>query len=162
MKKLIAFSLTVLAATALSGCTLLYPNWGTDVSPSDSAAPSASSTPTESPVTTESPSASATPSKKSAEVLVTDSGIDSSLGAVYAVVEVTNVAENGGMCTLSFTGVGTSKMVTAKAEANVNRTECYPLRISLAGLPKGAGFLTVSYESESSFGQSKSIGVVVP
>jgi hypothetical protein len=162
MKKLIAFSLTVLAATALSGCTLLYPNWGTDVSPSDSAAPSASSTPTESPATTESPSASAAPTKKSAEVVITDSGVDTTLGALYAVVEVNNIAENGGTCSLTFTGVGTTKTFSAKAEANVNRTECYPLRISLVGLPKGAGFLTVSYESESSFGQSKSIGVVVP
>jgi hypothetical protein len=162
MKKLIAISITVLAATALSGCTLLYPNWGTDVSPSDSAAPSVSSTPVESPSSEQSPSANSTPSKKAADVFVADSGIDASLGAIFAVVEVTNVAENGGTCSLSFTGVGTTKTVTAKAEANVNRTECYPLRISLAGLPKGAGFLTVTYESESSFGQSKSIGVVVP
>ena len=162
MKKLLAISITVLAATALSGCTLLYPNWGTDVSPSDSAAPSASVIPSESPVSTETPSSSPSTSKKTANISVSDSGIDAAAGAIYAVVEVLDVAENGGTCSLTFTGPGLTKTVTAKAEANVNRTECYPLRIPLAGLPKGAGFLTASYESETRFGQSKSIGVVVP
>lgn len=162
MKKLLAISITVLAAAALSGCTLLYPNWGTDVSPSDSAAPSASSSPSESPAETETPSASPTNAKKTAKILVSDSGIDATSGDIFAVVEVLDIAENGGTCSLTFTGAGSTKTVSAKAEANVNRTECYPLRISLAGLPKGAGFITVSYESGTSFGQSKSIGVVVP
>ena len=162
MKKLIAIASTVLAATALSGCTLLYPNWGTDVSPSDSAGPSAPVSPSESPSATEAPSASPTTAKKTAKILVSDSGIDATSGDIFAVVEVLDIAENGGTCSLTFTGAGSTKTVSAKAEANVNRTECYPLRISLVGLPKGAGFITVSYESDTSVGQSKSVGVVVP
>lgn len=164
MKKFLALSSITIATLLLSSCSLLYPNWDSDLTPSDPE-PSPTEiveTPTSVPSESATPSASPTVNKKSASVVITDAGVDASAGVIYAVGEVSNVAENDGICTITFTGAGVTKTATAKAEANVNRTECYPLQISLKGLPKGAAIVTVSYESHSSSGQSKAVGVVVP
>jgi hypothetical protein len=164
MKKLLAISITVLAATALSGCTLLYPNWGTDVSPSDSAAPSASSSPIESP----SESASATPSTApvlaKAEVVVFDAGLDTSGSApmIFAMADIANFAEAGGKCILTFTGSGVTKSVEVTGLDNVNRTQCPLMQMPAKGLPKGAGILTVQYVSTTHAGIAPSVSVVIP
>lgn len=164
MKKLLAISITVLAATALSGCTLLYPNWGTDVSPSDSAAPSESSTPSESP--SESPSATPTPTPTlgKAEVVIFDSGLDTSGSApmLFAMADIANFAEAGGKCILTFTGSGVSKSIEVTGLDNVNRTQCPLMQIPAKGLPKGAGILTVQYVSKTHAGNAPSVSVVIP
>ncbi|MEY3677611.1 MAG: hypothetical protein RL351_838, partial [Actinomycetota bacterium] len=41
MKKALAVSIAALSLVSLSGCALLYPNWGTDQNPSTSQSPSA-------------------------------------------------------------------------------------------------------------------------
>ena len=163
MRKLLAISITVLAATALSGCTLLYPNWGTDVSPSDSAAPSASATPIESP----SESASATPSQvplAKAEVVVFDAGIDTSGSApmIFAMADISNFAEAGGKCILTFTGSGVTKSIEVTGLENVNRTQCPLMQMPVKGLPKGAAILTVQYVSKTHAGNAPSVSVVIP
>ena len=163
MRKLLAISITLLATTALSGCTLLYPNWGTDASPSDSAAPSASATPIESP--SESPSA--TPSEAplaKADVVVFDAGIDTSGSApmIFAMADISNFAEAGGKCILTFTGSGVTKSVEVTGLENVNRTQCPLMQMPVKGLPKGAGILTVQYVSKTHAGNAPSVSVVIP
>lgn len=164
MKRIFAIGIVAVSAVALTGCSLLYPNWDSTLEPSD---PQVSETPSQSATPTQQPSESSTPTatpkiKNPANVVITDSGVDAAAGVVYAVAEITNRAENVGACSLTFTGAGVTKTVTAKAEANVNRTECFPLQISLKGLPKGAGLLWVGYESETLSGTTKAIGVVIP
>ncbi len=163
MNKILALSSITIASLLLSSCSLLYPNWDSGVTPSDpQPSASVSQTATVSPSESATPTPSPSINKKSATVSITDSGVDVGAGVIYAVAEISNLAENDGVCTITFTGAGLTKTATAKAEANVNRTECYPLQISLKGLPKGAGIVSVSYESHSSAGQSKAVGVVVP
>lgn len=150
MKKALVVSVTALIATLLSGCALLYPNWGTDVKPSTSASPSIT------PSTSESPSSSASPSVvlRNAEIKILSSEVDKTEGVLFVTAEVENFAEEGGTCTLTFVGGGKTFTATAKAEANVSRTSCYPLEIPLAGLPKGLATIQASYLSKSSKGES--------
>lgn len=151
-----------LAAISLSGCALLYPNWETTANPSDPATSSSSSSPA--PVETSSPTPSTSPSvaKAKAQVTFVDSGVDAAAGVIYAVASVTSVVQDGGLCTLTFIGAGKTKTVTGKAEANVTTTQCHPLELSLAGLPKGAGLITVTYDSPTHTGTSTAVGVVIP
>jgi hypothetical protein len=95
-------------------------------------------------------------------VTFVDSGLDAAAGVIYAVASVSNVVQDGGLCTLTFIGAGKSKTVTGKAEANVNSTQCHPLELSIAGLPKGAGLITVTYDSPTHTGTSTAVGVVIP
>jgi hypothetical protein len=151
-----------LAATSLAGCALLYPNWETTANPSDPATSSSSSSPA--PVETSSPTPSTSPSaaKAKAQVTFVDSGVDAAAGVIYAVASVASVVQDGGLCTLTFIGAGKTKTVTGKAEANVTTTQCHPLELSLAGLPKGAGLITVTYDSPTHTGTSTAVGVVIP
>ena len=151
-----------LLAISLGGCALLYPNWETTANPSDPATAPSGSSPA--PVDTASATASASPSaaKAKAQVSFVDSGVDNAAGVIYAVASVSNVVEDGGLCTLTFIGAGKTKTVTGKAEANVTTTQCHPLELSLAGLPKGAGLITVTYESPTHTGTSTAVGVVIP
>jgi hypothetical protein len=164
MRKLFAISISVLAATALSGCTLLYPNWGTDVSPSDSAAPSASSSPIESPSASASATESAPPKLEKADVVVFDAGLDTSGSApmLFAMADISNFAEAGGKCILTFTGSGVTKSVEVTGLDNVTRTQCPLMQIPAKGLPKGAGILTVQYISTTHAGNAPSVSVVIP
>ena len=151
-----------LAAVSLSGCALLYPNWETTANPSDPASPSSSSSPAPSESASASPSASPSVAKAKAQITFMDSGVDTSAGVIYAVASVANIVQDGGLCTLTFIGAGKTKTVTGKAEANVNNTQCHPLELSMAGLPKGAGLITVTYDSATHNGTSTAVGVVVP
>ena len=153
-----AFTLTA----SLTGCSVLYPNWNTTANPGDSSTPSSSSSVTP----TESASASATPTptaaKAKAQIAFVDSGVDSAGGVIFAVAEVTNVVEDGGVCTLTFIGAGKTKTITGKAEANATDTQCHPLELSLAGLPKGAGLITITYNSATHVGTSAAVAVTIP
>jgi hypothetical protein len=158
MKKTLAVSIAALSLVSLSGCALLYPNWGTDQNPSTSQSPSASPV---SPMPSDSPSASASPTIGTAKFNFIDLSVDSNTGYVSAVVEVTNVSEDGGKCTFVLTGGSVSKTVSVKAEANVSTTQCYPAMLPTTGMPKGKATVTVSYASATHQG-STSTGVTIP
>ena len=156
-------SLTVLAAAvSLSGCSLLYPNWNSSQKPGDSQSPvaSASSSATDSPSATPTPTPSVAQQK--AVISLLDSGVDTNNADVYAVAEVTNVIEDGGTCTLNFIGSTGTKSVSGKAEVNVTDTQCHPLSLSLKGLPKGPGLITVTYTSATHTGTSAAVAVTIP
>jgi hypothetical protein len=91
-----------------------------------------------------------------------DSGVDTAAGVIYAIATVSNVVQDGGLCTLTFIGAGKTKTVTGKAEANVTTTQCHPLELAIAGLPKGAGLITMTYDSPTHTGSSTAVGVVIP
>ena len=165
MKKISSLAAITAALTltaSLTGCSVLYPNWNTTANPGDSSTPSSSS----SVAPTESASASATPTptavKAKAQISFVDSGVDSAGGVIFAVAEVTNVVEDGGLCTLTFIGAGKTKTITGKAEANATDTQCHPLELSLAGLPKGAGLITITYNSATHVGTSAAVAVTIP
>lgn len=159
MKKAFVALGAVATVFALSGCALLYPNWGTDQSPSTSMSPSAT---VESPSASPSESASVAPQKTLAEVSLIDMGVDSAAGSIYVVAEILNAAEDGGKCTITFKSGTASKSVSVKAEANASTTQCFPAYVPIGGLPKGKGVVTITYESEKYFGTSDSYGVTIP
>lgn len=158
MKKTLAFTAAALALVSLSGCALLYPNWGTDQNPSTSQSPSATDV---SPSPSESASASASPTIGVAKFNFIDLSVDSGTGYVSAVVEITNVSEDGGKCTFVLSSGSVSKTVAVKAEANVSTTQCYPAMLPISGMPKGKATVTVSYASATHEG-STSTGVTIP
>ena len=88
MKKTLAVSIAALTLVSLSGCALLYPNWGTDQNPSTSQSPTATDA-------SPSPSASTSvaPTIGVAKFNFIDLSVDTTTGYVSAVVEVTNVAK---------------------------------------------------------------------
>ena len=159
MKKIFAAASAALVATTLSGCALLYPNWGTDQNPSTSMSPSETAT---SPSASPSESASETPKQTLAEVSLIDMGVDSGAGSLYVVAEVLNATEDGGKCTITFKSGSATKTVSVKAEANASSTQCFPAYLPIGGLPKGKGVVTITSESEKFYGTSDSYGVTIP
>lgn len=157
MKKFALVLASLAIVTSVSGCSLLYPNWGTSQNPStsESAQPSASAAPSN--------SASSTPAdtKASAKVVIDSANIDPSTGTLEVWAEATNFNEDGGQCTLTVQAGTTSKSVTAKASSNVTTTQCYALDISTAGLPKGTGLITVKYDSATYSGVSAGQSIVI-
>lgn len=163
LAKSVALGTVILVASAsLTGCSVLYPNWNTTAAPGDSSTPSSSSSSAASTSASESPSPTPTVARKKAQIAWVDSGIDTAAGVIYAVGEITNVVEDGGTCTLTFIGAGKTKTVTGKAEVNATDTQCHPLEISLSGLPKGAGLMTISYDSPTYVGTSTAVAVTIP
>lgn len=159
MKKVFVALAVTATAVSLSGCALLYPNWGTDQNPSTSMSPSAT---VESPSASPSESASETPKQTLAEVSLIDMGVDSGAGSLYVVAEVLNATEDGGKCTITFKSGSATKTVSVKAEANASTTQCFPAYLPIGGLPKGKGVVTITYESEKFFATSDSYGVTIP
>jgi hypothetical protein len=164
---IVAKSLTAAVAGAtlvasLAGCSVLYPNWNTTAGPGDSATPSTSATALPTDSASPSPSPTATAPKGKATISIVDSGVDAAGGVIFAVAEITNVVEDGGTCTMTFIGAGKTKTISGKAESNATDTQCHPLEIALAGLPKGAGLVTISYSSNGYAGTSAAIAVTVP
>jgi hypothetical protein len=161
MKKAFIATLGLASALALTGCTLFYPNPGRpeDVSP----AASSSETPVESisPDESASPSPSASSTKSPAMFQIQQSDVFG--GALNVVAEVTNFAEDGGTCTLSYyQGSVATVLGTVRAERNVTSTQCFAFNIGLASVPKGTIQLTVSYESDSYSGESNKFEVNIP
>jgi hypothetical protein len=159
MKKTLAVSVATLALLALSGCSLIYPNWGTDQNPSTSQSPSASDIV---PSPSASASASESPAVGVAKFNLIELTFDSSANAIFVVAEMLSAAENGGKCTITFTSGEVSKFVSVKAEANANTTQCFPAYLPATGLPKGKGTVTVKYESPNFIGTSQAFGIVIP
>lgn len=157
MKKLNFLVVCAILVGTVSGCTLLYPNWG---KPTDSPSPTDSKTPTP----TDSPTKSETPTptaKAGADVEIIDAYVDTPNGILQVIAQVTNFSEDGGTCTLTFNGGGKSFSVTQGAESNAANTQCHPLELSLSLLPKGAGVVTVTYDSTKHRGVSSSSAVTI-
>ena len=157
MKKIIALVAASGLALMLSGCSLIYPNWGTDQNPStsQSAQPSESASGTPTPVETNS-------TKGEATVVVDQANVDATAGFLSVVAQVTNFNEDGGNCTLTVQAGNQSKTMSVKAESNVTTTQCFPMEISLSGLPKGTALVTVTYESAAHYGVSAGRSVLIP
>ena len=152
----------ILAAGSLAGCSILYPNWNTTAKPGDSSTPSSSSSATTGASESPTPTPTSSVARKKAQIAWVDSGVDAPAGVIFAVGEITNVVEDGGTCTLTFIGAGKTKTVTGKAEVNATDTQCHPLELSMTGLPKGAGLITLSYDSPTHVGTSTAVAVTIP
>lgn len=155
-------SAAALLAVSLSGCSILYPNWNTTAKPGDSSTPSTSASSSASESASPTPTPTPSVPVKKAQIAWVDSGVDTTGGVVYAVAEITNVVEDGGTCTLTFIGAGKTKTISGTAEVNATDTQCHPLQIPLAGLPKGAGLITMSYSSPTHVGTSTAVAVNIP
>lgn len=159
MKKVISASVAITVSVLLSGCAVLYPNWGTDQNPSTSMSPSPS---LDSASPTPTASASGPVQKTKAEINLIETMVDASAGTILVVAEVLNATEDGGKCTMVFTSGSASKTVSVKAESNAASTQCFPAYLPISGLPKGKGSVTVTYESEKYLGTSEPIAVTIP
>jgi len=159
MKKTLLTAAAAIGLFTLSGCALIYPNWGTDQNPSTSQSPSATES---SPSPTPSELPSAIPTVGVAKFNLIEMDFDPSANALFVVAEMISAAENGGKCTVKFTSGSTTKSVSVKAEANASTTQCFPAYIPATGLPKGKGTVTITYESPTYAGTSQAFGVVIP
>lgn len=162
MKKIAIVAILAASTFALSGCALLYPNWGTSTKPSDSASPSQTASESASPSDSPSPSASASTAKQNAQLNVIEAMADTGSGTLLVVAEVTNVSETGGKCTISVISSGVSKSVTVNAEANAASTQCFPASIPLTGLPKGMAKISITYASSGYQGTLANYVVNIP
>lgn len=159
-----ALPLVAILTATLSGCTLLYPHWGATGLPSDSASSSSSASVQPSPSSSVSPSASPSPTLKpvqSAKIHIIQSNVDATAGVIDVIAEITNVTEDGGRCTLTITAGAAIKTQTVKAESNVDSTQCFPMEITLAGLPKGPASYKVTYSSIGYTGSTGPLAVTI-
>jgi len=157
MRKLSVLVFSAILIATLSGCTLLYPNWGKPTSTptvTDTKSPSPSDSETGTPTTEPT-------DKANAVVEIMDAYVDTPNGILQVIAQVTNFSEDGGTCTLTFTGGGKTVTVSAQAESNAANTQCRPLEIALGQLPKGAGSVTVTYDSETKHGVSTASPVTI-
>lgn len=161
MKNLTFGGLAVSIALLVSGCSLVYPNWGTDQNPSTSMSPSELPV-TQSPSPQTSSSESSSPTREAAKIGLIDLSVDSAAATISVVAEITNATEDGGKCTITFRSGAASKTVAVRAEANAVTTQCFPALLPTSGLPKGKGTVTITYESEKFFGVSQPFEVTIP
>ena len=162
MKKAFIVALSLATALVLTGCTLFYPNSG---SPEDLSEPTNSASEAPAEETTPDPSLSPSPSisPTMAPAILSILYTDASGGVLNVVAEVSNFAEDGGSCTLSYyKGTTATALGTVQAERNVTSTQCFPFNIDLASVPKGDLELTVSYSSENHAGESEKFEVTIP
>ncbi len=161
--KHLKFAAVAVLAMSLSGCSLIYPHWGATTFPTDSQTATYSASPSESA----SASASSTPSPttkpvQAATLQILQANVDGTAGVIDVVAQVTNTAENGGQCTLSVTSGSVTKTQVVRAESNVDTTQCFPMEISFAGMPKGAATYKVSYSSAGFVGATAAQAVTIP
>ena len=162
MKKAFIVMLSLATALSLTGCSVFYPNSGSiedglEPTSATSEAPAESADPEQ----TTSPSPSVSPTMAPAQLGILYS--DASGGVLNVVAEVSNFAEDGGSCTLSYyKGTTATVLATVQAERNVTTTQCFPFNVDLASVPKGALQLTVSYLSENHMGESDKFEVNIP
>lgn len=159
MKKLPLITTAVLLVAVLSGCSLLYPNWG---KPTDSPNPTETSTGTSTPDPTDTETTSPTPTDKAeATVEIVDAYVDSPNGVIQVIAQISNFSEDGGTCTATFTSGSKTVKVSQPAESNATNTQCHPMEINLGGLPAGQGSITVTYESTKYYGVSAPSSVTI-
>ena len=159
MKNLRILAIVALLTATVSGCSVLYPNWGKPTS-SPTVTPTDTATPTPTPTATETETPE--PTKDPASVEIMDVYVDSQNGVLQVVAQVTNFSEEGGSCTATFTGGGKSTKVTVSAESNAANTQCRTMEIPLSGLAQGPGTVTVKYESTAHAGISSESSVSIP
>lgn len=161
MKLIKLATIGALATFSLTGCAWLYPNWGATglptISPTDTSTPIPTIEPTDAPSPTQTVIV-----RQPASVQITMQNVDATAGTVGVVAQITNVSEDGGLCTFKLVNGATAKTLVVKAESNVNTTQCYPMEVSTAGFPKGNAILTVSYESLGYSGVSSAVTVNIP
>ncbi len=163
--KHLKFAAVVVLAMGLSGCSLIYPHWGATTFPTTTPSSSASSAPSASASASATASASASPSSKpiqAATLQILQSNVDGTAGVIDVVAQVTNTSENGGQCTLSVTSGSVTKTQVVRAESNVDTTQCFPMEVSFAGMPKGAATYRVSYSSAGFVGSTPAQAVTIP
>jgi hypothetical protein len=163
--KHLKFAAVVVLAMGLSGCSLIYPHWGATTFPTDSPAASTSAAPSSSASASASSSASASPSAKpvqAATLQILQANVDGTAGVIDVVAQVTNTAENGGQCTLTVTSGSVTKTQVVRAESNVDTTQCFPMEVSFAGMPKGSATYRVSYSSAGFAGSTSAQAVTIP
>jgi hypothetical protein len=93
---------------------------------------------------------------------ILQSNVDGTAGVIDVVAQVTNTAENGGQCTLSVTSGSVTKTQVVRAESNVDTTQCFPMEVSFAGMPKGAATYRVSYSSAGFVGSTPAQALTIP
>lgn len=157
MKNLRILAIAALLVASVSGCSLLYPNWG---KPTDRPSPTDTNSP--SPTPTETETVGPDPTKAPATVEIMDAYVDSQNGVLQVVAQVTNFSEDGGTCTATFTGADKSTSVTVSAESNAANTQCRMMEIALGALAKGAGTVKVKYDSTDHAGTSTETSVNIP
>jgi hypothetical protein len=163
--KHLKYAAVVVLAMGLSGCSLIYPHWGATTFPTDSQTATYSASPSTSASASASASASSTPSSKpvqAATLQILQANVDGTAGVIDVVAQVTNTAENGGQCTLSVTSGSVTKTQVVRAESNVDTTQCFPMEVSFAGMPKGAASYRVSYSSVGFAGSTTAQAVTIP
>jgi hypothetical protein len=158
MKNLRILALATVLAISVSGCSVLYPNWG---KPTDSPSPTVTDTETPSPTPTETETETPEPTKLPATVEIMDAYADTQGGVLLVVAQITNFSEDGGTCTATFTGGGKSSSVTVSAESNAANTQCRTMEIPLGVLAKGMGVVTVKYDSTLHSGISTEASVTI-
>ena len=156
MKNLRILAIASILAVSVSGCSVLYPNWG---KPTDKPSPTATDTETPSPTPTETETPE--PTKDPATVEIMDAYVDTQAGVLQVVAQVTNFSEDGGSCTLTFTGGNKSTSVTVTAESNAANTQCKTMELPLGVLAKGVGKVTVKYDSSTHSGLSPETSVTI-
>jgi hypothetical protein len=157
MKNLRIAVIALLLAASVSGCSVLYPNMG---KPTNSPSPTA--TDSETPKPTETPTETPEPTKLPATVEIMDAYVDNQAGVLQVVAQITNFSEDGGTCTATFTGGDKSTSATVTSESNAANTQCKTMEIPLGVLAKGAGVVTVKYDSAVHSGLSAGYSVVIP
>jgi len=158
MKNLRILVSAAILISVLTGCTVLYPNWG---KPTGSPTPTKTDTQSPSPTPTDTETQTPDPTKGAASVEIMDAYVDTPNGVLQIVAQVTNFSEDGGTCKATFEGSGKKATVTVKAESNASNTQCRTMEIALGGLPKGPGTVTVSYDSASHAGTSSQTSVTI-
>jgi hypothetical protein len=159
MKRTLLITTTMVAVATLTGCSLFYPNLGSNETPSDPMNPSPtaselSPTPTESETPTAAPKELAKPRLLFYEIAGTD---------LRVIGEVINFAEDGGECIVTFySGDTPIVMERVPAEHNVSTTQCFPLTTALSRLPKGIIQVVIGYESAKYAGESEKFEVIIP
>ena len=156
MKNLRILAIASILAVSVSGCSVLYPNWG---KPTDKPSPTATDTETPSPTPTETETPE--PTKDPATVEIMDAYVDTQAGVLQVVAQVTNFSEDGGSCTLTFTGGNKSTSATVTAESNAANTQCKTMELPLGVLAKGVGKVTVKYDSSTHSGLSPETSVTI-
>lgn len=144
---------------SVSGCSVLYPNWG---KPPDKPTPTATDTQSPTPTPTDTPTDTPDPTKGPATVEIMDAYVDDQNGILQVVAQITNFSEDGGSCTLTFTGGDKSTSVTVGAESNAANTQCRMMEIPLGSLAKGVGSVKVKYDSTAHTGLSSETSVTIP
>ena len=149
MRKAFIVALSLATALVVTGCTLFYPNSGSPedlIEPTNSASEAPAEETTPDPSLSPSPSVSPTMAPAILSILYTDA----SGGVLNVVAEVSNFAEDGGSCTLSYyKGTTATALGTVQAERNVTSTQCFPFNIDLASVPKGDLELCLLYTSDA-------------